>query len=126
METQVSGASSGAAEAEMTFGAHRDLRGIPMNTGIRARLHPGIFCAAAIRFCESLPNISAEAAGFLTETGGLYIAAHAMLPGAAEWECARDDGKPANCCLSLLVQNYLSLRTSPQTGVAIPRLKGIR
>ena len=29
-----------------------------------------------------------------------------------------------NWCLSLRVQNYLSLRTSPQTGVAIPRLEG--
>ena len=29
-----------------------------------------------------------------------------------------------NCCLSLRVQYYLSLRTSPQTGVAIPRLEG--
>ena len=43
----------------MTFGARRDLHGKPVNTGTQARLHAGIFCAAAIRFCESLPNISA-------------------------------------------------------------------
>ena len=31
---------------------------------------------------------------------------------------------PANCCLSGCGSDYLSLRTSPQTGVAIPQLEG--
>ncbi|MGN1017010.1 MAG: hypothetical protein ACI4PL_08440, partial [Faecousia sp.] len=29
-----------------------------------------------------------------------------------------------NCCLQVCASSFLSLRTSPQTGVAIPRLEG--
>ncbi|MDY4490405.1 MAG: hypothetical protein SPE19_07760, partial [Candidatus Faecousia sp.] len=40
-------------------------------------------------------------------------------------ECGRRIlGSPTNCCLSGCAQNYLSLRASAHTGVAIPRLEG--
>ena len=45
-----------------------------------------------------------------------------MQPG--RMRCGRGgDGGKINCCLKVRVTNYLSLRTSPQTGVAIPRLE---